>query len=578
MPKRTPQLETLRHSTAHLMAAAVKRLYPKTKLGIGPTTELGFYYDFDPPKGADLSPHAFAAIEAEMRAMIDAKLPFRKVFLTIPQAMRFFQKRGESYKLELLRELGKRVKRVSVYWTGDTFVDLCTGPHVRSTGDIPKDAFRLTKAASAYWRGDERNPQLRRIYGTVFFTKGELDRELERLTEIERRDHRKLGASLDLFSFHEIAPGAPFWHPKGMRIVRELEAYWRRVHDAAGYTEISTPIMVKKELFEKSGHWRYYRENMFVVEEGDGTYVLKPMNCPESTYIYRASIRSFRDLPMRLSEIGRLHRNERSGTLGGLLRVRQLTMDDAHIYCTPEQIEDEIERILALIERFYTLFGFTPRFFLATKPEKAMGSPTLWAKAQRGLRNALKRKGLPFTLKPKDGAFYGPKIDIHISDALGRDWQLATIQLDLVMLPERFDLSYIDRNGRKKRPVVIHRAIFGSFERFIGVLLEHTGGNLPLWLSPIHVRVLPIAARHEEKAKMIVETLMHANIRTDTVAAEETLGKRIREAELEKIPYVAVVGDREAMGEVTIRERGNEMQRKVRIETLIEEIHRSFPR
>ncbi|OHA46489.1 MAG: threonine--tRNA ligase [Candidatus Terrybacteria bacterium RIFCSPLOWO2_01_FULL_44_24] len=548
-------VDTLRHSTAHILAQAVQELWPGTRLGIGPVIENGFYYDIDPP--SPLHQDDLEKIEAQMIKIIKQNLPFKKSLMPIKKALDLFKNKKAIYKVDLIKDLMKGgEKKVSIYATGKTFIDLCTGPHVENTRKIPQDAFTLTNIASAYWRGDENNPQLTRIYGIAFKTKKELLAHQELLVELEKRDHRKLGTSLDLFSFHDIAPGAPFWHPKGMIIVKALESYWRAVHDKAAYQEIATPIMVKAKMFERSGHWKYYKENMFHFDSESETFVLKPMNCPESTYVYSSRIRSFRDLPLRLSEIGRLHRNELSGTLGGLFRVRQFTMDDAHIYLGEDQIQKEIENIIGMVENFYALFELTPRFFLSTKPDKALGTPSQWRNAEKALSSALKAKKRKFEIKPKDGAFYGPKIDIHISDALGRDWQLATIQLDLVMLPEKFDLHYVDAKGKKIRPVVIHRAIFGSFERFIGVLLEHTAGNLPVWLSPNQIRIIPVADRHASYGAGMVKILSAKGFRIDMAEPNQTLGKNIREAELAKIPFLLIIGDREVTSKtVSVRQR-----------------------
>ncbi len=570
-------LDTIRHSTAHVLAQAVCELWPSSKLGIGPVIENGFYYDIETKE--PLKENDLARIEDHMRKIIKQNLAFKRSWMKIKDAQAFFKKRNATYKVDLLKELEKRgEKKVSMYATGKNFIDLCTGPHVPNTKLIATDAFALTNLASAYWRGDENNPQLTRIYGTAFKTKKELEAHKQLLIELEKRDHRKLGNALDLFSFHDIAPGAPFWHPKGMLVVKALEAYWRRVHDSNGYQEISTPIMVKTKLFERSGHWKYYKENMFHFELENDRFALKPMNCPESTYIYNAKLRSFRDLPLRLSEIGRLHRNELSGTLGGLFRVRQITMDDAHIYLREDQVQKEIENVLSIVENFYSLFNLTPRFFLSTKPDKALGTPAQWRNAERALGAALKSKKRKFDIKSKDGAFYGPKIDIHISDALGRDWQLATIQLDLLMLPEQFDLSYIDAKGKKVRPMVLHRAIFGSFERFLGVLLEHTAGNLPVWLSPVQVRAIPVAERHVSYAHSVVNELIQNGFRAEIAESNQTLGKNIREAELAKIPLLLIIGDREVTSKtVSVRERGKGDRGAMTVEEFTDSLESLMP-
>ncbi|MBI2033906.1 MAG: threonine--tRNA ligase [Candidatus Liptonbacteria bacterium] len=567
-------LENIRHSLAHLLAAAVLKKYPKTKLGIGPTIEEGFYYDFLLPAGKKFSPDDLKEFEKTMRELIKQNLLFSGKKVTAAEAKKLFA--DQQFKLDLIKEFSKEAKQLSVYYTcppktsnlspKTCFMDLCRGGHVKSTKEIHADAFRLTKIAGAYWRGDEKNPQLQRIYGVAFKTKKELEDYLKLQEEIEKRDHRKIGERLELFSFEEVSQGAPFWHGKGMIVFRELEKFIREEQDKAGYEETSTPIMVKKEIFEKSGHWQFYRENIFHFKEGDDTLVLKPMNCPESTYIYNSRTRSYKDLPLRLSEIGRLHRNERSGTLGGLFRVRQITMDDAHIYCRRDQIQSEISSLLKLAHKVYKIFGFEERFYLATKPAHALGDVKLWQEAEKALVMALKENKVKFEIAPKDGAFYGPKIDIHIKDALGRDWQLATIQLDLVMLPERFNLAYIDEKGKKQRPVVIHRAILGSFERFIGILLEHFAGALPLWLAPVQVAVLPVGEKFESYGRKVYDELKTAGIRAELSTANETLGKRIREAEMQKIPYILVVGEKEEEAKnVNVRHYKRGQEREITI-------------
>jgi threonyl-tRNA synthetase len=442
---------------------------------------------------------------------------------------------------------------------------------VKSTGELK--AFKLLSSSGAYWRGDEKNAMLQRIYGTAWLTQEELDKYLWRLEEAKKRDHRKLGRELDLFVFHDVSPGAPFWLPAGMVIFRELERFWREVHDANGYLESSTPILVNKKLWEQSGHWEHYSENMFKLEVEEQTFSLKPMNCPESTYIYRHALRSYRDLPLRVAEIGRLHRNERSGTLTGLFRVRQITMDDAHIYCRPDQAQDEISGVLGLVRQFYKLFDLEPSFKLATRPEGYLGTTEQWDAAERALSEALKVNGLAYELKPGDGAFYGPKIDIHIEDVLGRDWQIATAQLDLTMLPERFDLTYIDADGQAKRPVAIHRAIFGSFERFIGILTEHFAGAFPSWLAPVQARVLPVSEKFMDYARTVHQKLRAAKIRVELDDRNEKLGYKIRDAQVRKVPYMLVVGGREAeQGTVSLRARTGEDRGAVPVDRVVTEL------
>jgi threonyl-tRNA synthetase len=545
-------LPTLRHSASHIMAQAVKRLFPDAKVAIGPAIEDGFYYDFARPE--PFTPEDLSKIEAEMREIVNANLPFERRELPREEAIRLFRERGETFKVEILE--GIEADTVSLYRQGE-FEDLCRGPHVRSTGEVK--AFKLLSSSGAYWRGDERNPMLQRIYGTAWESPDQLDRYLWRLEEAKKRDHRKLGRELELFEFHDVAPGAAFWLPKGMILVRELERFEREKQDAAGYSEISTPMLVNKKLWEESGHWEHYADNMFKVEVDEQLFGLKPMNCPESTYVYRRALRSYRDLPLRLAEMGRLHRNERSGTLTGLFRVRQFTQDDAHIYCRTDQVQDEIMGVLALVREVYNVFSLKPSFKLATRPADYLGTLEQWDQAEEALREALKANGLGYDLKPGDGTFYGPKIDIHIEDVLGRDWQIATVQLDLTMLPDRFDLTYIDSDGTPKRPVAIHRAIFGSFERFIGILTEHFAGAFPTWLAPVQACVLPISEKHLAYARDVHRRLTESRIRAELDDRNEKLGYRIRDAQLHKVPYMLVVGEREASrGTVSLRHRTGE--------------------
>ncbi len=545
-------LPMLRHSCAHVMAQAVKQLFPEVKLAIGPAIEDGFYYDFAKPE--PFTVEDLQRIEQRVREIVTADLPFMREEMPRDRAIRFFEARGEPFKVEILRSID--APAVSLYRQGD-FVDLCRGPHVPSTGHIK--VFKLLSSSGAYWRGDERNPMLQRIYGTAWHAQEQLDRYLWRLEEAKRRDHRKLGRELDLYAFHDVSPGAPFWLPKGMVIFRELERFWREVHDARGYQEISTPILVNKRLWEESGHWEHYRENMFLVEVEEQVFGLKPMNCPESTYVYRHHLRSYRDLPLRYAELGRLHRFERSGTLAGMFRVRQFTQDDAHIYCRPDQLQSEITGVIEIVQLLYGTFGFEFRFFLSTKPEKAMGDPGLWEQAETALAEALRKRDLAHEVRAGEGAFYGPKIDVVISDILGREWQLATLQLDFVMLPERFGLEYIDSDGQAKRPVAIHRAIYGSFERFVGILTEHFAGAFPTWLAPVQARVLPVSEKTAAYGRSVFERLKEAGVRAELDDRNEKLGYRIREAQLQKIPYMLVVGERETREEtVSLRRRTGE--------------------
>ena len=542
-------LPTLRHSCSHVMAQAVKQLFPDVKLAIGPAIEDGFYYDFHKPE--PFTTEDLELIEGRMSEIIAKDLPFVREEMPREAAVRFFEERGEPFKVEILK--GIDAPTVSLYRQGD-FVDLCRGPHVPSTGHLK--AFKLLSCSGAYWRGSEKNPMLQRIYGTAWLSREDLDKYLWRLEEAKKRDHRKLGRELDLFVFQDVSPGAAFWLPKGMVIFRELERFWRDVHDARGYQEISTPVLVHKRLWEQSGHWDHYRENMFLVEAEEQIFSLKPMNCPESTYVYRHHLRSYRDLPLRFSELGRLYRFERSGTLAGMFRVRQFTQDDAHIYCRPDQLQAEIMSVIEIVQLLYGAFGFEPRFFLSTKPDKAMGDPTLWQQAEAALQDALAKRDLPYELRAGEGAFYGPKIDVVISDVLGRDWQLATIQLDFVMLPERFALEYIDADGQPKRPVAIHRAIYGSFERFVGILTEHFAGAFPTWLAPVQARVLPVSEKIAAYGRSVFERLREAGIRAELDDRNEKLNYRIREAQVQKVPYMLIVGARESQdGTVSLRRR-----------------------
>jgi len=559
-------LPTLRHSASHVMAQAVKRLFPDVKLAIGPAIEDGFYYDFAKPD--PFTPEDLAKIEALMHELVRADLPFVRRELPRADAIRLFRERGEPFKVEILE--GLEADLVSLYRQGE-FEDLCRGPHVPSTGHVT--AFKLLSSSGAYWRGDERNPMLQRIYGTAWLTPEELDRHLWRLEEAKKRDHRKLGRELDLFDFFDVAPGAPFWLPKGMVLVRELERFARESLDARGYQEIATPILIHKRLWEQSGHWEHYQDNMFQVEVEGQLFTLKPMNCPPSTYVYRRALRSYRDLPLRFSEMGRCHRNERSGTLTGLVRVRQFTQDDAHIYCRPDQLEDEITALLELVREWYKVFTLEPSFKLSTRPEKYLGTPEQWSAAEQALHQALKANGLAYDVDPAAGAFYGPKIDVDVQDVLGRRWQIATVQVDFTMLPERFQLEYIDSDGHPKRPVAIHRAIFGSYERFIGIITEHFAGAFPTWLAPVQARVLPVSEKHAEYARTVTRRLTEARIRGELDDRNEKLGYRIREAQLAKVPYMLVVGEREAQnGTVSLRYRTGEDRGAVPLDRVLADL------
>jgi threonyl-tRNA synthetase len=555
------ELGAMRHSAAHVMAEAILDLFPGTKLGIGPAIRDGFYYDVLLPR--NLTPDDLAAIEARMAESIAADHPFERSELPPAEARAILVEQDQPLKVEIIDDLatkaeaaGEAMPPTSFYRQGP-FIDLCRGPHVASTGKI--GPFKLLSIAGAYWRGDERRQMLQRVYGTAWASQEDLDQFLWRREQARLRDHRRLGTQLDLFSFHDVSPGSAFWHPKGQLIWRTLEGAMRELQARRGYQEISTPILVDKKLWQQSGHWDLYDANMFRLESEDHEFALKPMNCPESTFIYRSKIRSYRDLPLRLNEYGRLHRNERSGTLSGLTRVRQFIQDDAHVYVRPDQLADEIAAMLGEVREAYSWVGLAPRFAFATKPDKAIGDPALWERAEGLVKDALDRAGGDYTIKPKDGTFYAPKIDIYIDDALGREWQMATIQADLTMLPERFDLSYIDEQGQPQRPIAIHRAIYGSLERFIGILLEHFAGALPLWLSPVQTVIIPIADRHVEAAEELATVLRAKGLRIEVDGSDSRMQNKIRLAQEQKIPYMVVLGDREIEArEATLRRRGAE--------------------
>jgi threonyl-tRNA synthetase len=560
-------IDAMRHSTAHVMAEAVLDLFPGARLGIGPAIENGFYYDFELPRA--LTPTDLEAIEGRMRASVAADHAFVRREVGFDEGRAIEDRDNQGFKVEILDDLARKARDsgepmppVTFYEHGP-FRDLCKGPHVESTGHI--GPFKLLAVAGAYWRGDEKRPMLQRIYGTVWESQEGLDQYLWRREEARKRDHRKLGVQLDLFSFHDVSPGAAFWHPKGQRIWRTLETAVREVQDRRDYLEVSTPMVVSQRLWEASGHWDLYKENMFLIESEGQTFSLKPMNCPESTIIYKSHLRSYRDLPLRLSEFGRLHRNERSGTLSGLTRVRQFIQDDGHIYVRPDQLGDEIAALMGEVAEIYGWFGLTPEIKFGTKPAKALGDPALWDKAEGLIREALDASGVSWTLKPGDGAFYAPKIDIHIEDALGRSWQTATIQVDLTMLPERFDLTYIDEDGQPKRPMAIHRAIYGSLERFIGILVEHFAGAFPLWLAPVQVVVVPIADRHVEPARELAAELTAAGLRfVEVDSSDNRMQNKIRLAQGQKVPYMLILGDREVEGRTaSVRRRDGSQEQGV---------------
>jgi threonyl-tRNA synthetase len=559
-------LDILRHSAAHVMAAAVRKLFPGTLVSIGPSIEKGFYYDFDPQR--PFSPDDFAAIEEAMRDIIAADTPFVRRELGKEEAIRFFEEQGERYKVEIIREI--QAESVSLYDLGE-FTDLCRGPHLPGAGALK--AFKLLSVAGAYWRGNEKNQMLSRIYGTAFADGAALSAYLRQIEEAKRRDHRKLGKELDLFDFHEdVAPGMVFWHPKGMLLRTILEDFLRKEHLKRGYELVGGPQLLRRELWEKSGHYDNYRENMYFTEiEGDA-YGIKPMNCLAHMLIYARRLRSYRELPVRYAELGVVHRHEMSGVLHGLLRVRQFTQDDAHIICRPDQLEEEISSVITLVRDLFTLFGFSYRLGISTRPEKCIGSPDAWERATNALKDALTRLAIPFTVNEGDGAFYGPKIDAKVTDSLDREWQCSTIQCDF-SLPERFDLHYVGQDGERHRPVMLHRAILGSLERFIGILTEHCAGAFPLWLAPIQARVVTVTEAHGDFARKACDFLRARGLRAENDARNEKLGYKVRAAQLEKIPYVLVVGDKELeAGGVNVRLHGGETLGAMTLEEVADRI------
>jgi threonyl-tRNA synthetase len=540
-------LSVLRHSTAHLLAEAVRRLYPGVKIAIGPPIENGFYYDFEFP--LPIGEEALERIEAEIQKELSEGREWNREEISREEARRRFEQEEEPYKVELVETAEGDI---SLYTQGE-FTDLCRGPHLQNSKPIK--AVKLTGLAGAYWRGDEHNKQLTRIYGTAFYDQADLEAYMEQLALARERDHRRLGVQLDLVHFDEHSPGSPLWHPKGMVIFNELEALRRCENARRGYVEVKTPLIYDKELWEISGHWEKFRDNMFIIPSEEGrTYGIKPMNCPGHMLLFGSRLRSYRELPVRFAEAAALHRNEPSGTLHGLLRVRHVTQDDAHIFCTREQIEDEIFGCLDYAADMYDLFGMTARYELSTRPENKLGTDEEWDFTEGALQNALERRGLDYELNEGDGAFYGPKIDLHMTDVLGRSWQMGTIQLDSQM-PARFGLTYMGTDNEEHTPYVVHRALFGSLERFIGILIEHYGGEFPFWLAPVQLLVLPVGADHRDAAHGLAGRLQEAGYRVEVDQRDDTVGKRIREAELEKIPYVIVYGDRESDDSLAIRER-----------------------
>lgn len=533
-------LDTMRHSASHIMAAAVLELFPAAKLGIGPAIMDGFYYDFDLPR--PLTPDDLEAIEAGMRRQVAADMPFERIELDRADALSKVGAEGQDYKVEIISELPEEQAAVVSFYRHGEFSDLCRGPHVATTGQL--GPFKLLHTAGAYWRGNEKRPMLQRIYGTVWETQEELDQYLWRIEEAKKRDHRRLGRELDLFTFHPESPAAPFWHPRGMALWRALEDWSRQVRLEGGFSEVRTPGVVRKELWETSGHWDLYQDNMFVLSDGEHTAGLKPMNCPESMLIYKTQLRSYRDLPMRLADYSWLFRNERSGALAGMFRVRQLVQDDSHVICRDDQVIDEVNLALSLVKRQYQPFGFEPRFKLATRPEKRLGTDEFWEMAESKLAEALAGAGIAYEMDPGGGAFYAPKIDVFIDDAIGREWQMATIQADY-QLPQRFEMEYRTADGGTARPVVIHYAIYGSFERFVGIITEHYAGAFPAWLAPVQAMVIPIADRHVDYAHEVRAALMAAGLRAEVDDRSERMQAKLRDAQEQKIPVMLVVGDRD---------------------------------
>lgn len=556
----------LRHTSSHILAQAVKRLYPDVKLAIGPAIDNGFYYDFDSDR--NFSESDLELIEKEMEKIVKEDYKLERFVLPREEAIKLMEEKGEPYKVELIKDLPED-EVISFYKQGK-FVDLCAGPHVPSTGKVK--AFKLLNVAGAYWRGNEKNKMLQRIYGTSFIKKSQLDEYLNMLEEAKKRDHRKLGKELDLFSIQEEGPGFPFFHPKGMVLRNILEDFWRKEHKKRGYEEIKTPIILNADLWHRSGHWDHYKENMYFTQIDEQDFAVKPMNCPGGMLMYKRELHSYRDLPIRMGELGLVHRHELSGALHGLMRVRCFTQDDAHIFMMPSQIKDEIIGVIEMVDYFYNLFGFKYHVELSTRPENSMGSDEDWELATNALKDALESRGIEYKINEGDGAFYGPKIDFHLQDCIGRTWQCGTIQLDFQM-PERFDLTYIGADGEKHRPVMIHRVIFGSIERFIAILTEHYAGAFPVWIAPVQVVVIPVSEKQYEYAKDIEQKLSSMDIRVESDLRSEKVGYKIREAQLKKVPYMLIVGDKEVeSSSVSVRDRKEGDKGAMKLEAFIEQI------
>ncbi len=562
-------LEILRHTASHVMAQAVLRLFPKAKPTIGPSIENGFYYDFDTDK--PFTEDDLAKIEAEMNKIIKEDVPVEKYSMKKLEKMNYIM--NNRYKEELIKDLKLKRGEATFYKQGD-FIDLCRGPHLPKTGYIK--AFKLMKVAGAYWRGDEKNKMLSRIYGTAFQSRKELDDYLHLLEEAEKRDHRKIGKQLDIFSVHDEAPGFPFFHPKGCIIWSEIEKFWHELHAKRGYVITKTPLILNKKLWVQSGHWDHYKDNMYFTKIDGEEYAVRPMNCPGGMLLYKEKVHSYREFPMRVAELGTVHRHELSGVLAGLFRVRCFTQDDAHIFMTPSQIKDEVLGVIELVDHLYSIFGFKYHIELSTKPEKAMGSDEIWETATNALKEALDSKSIEYKINEGDGAFYGPKIDFHLTDCLERTWQCGTVQLDFLM-PERFDLTYVGEDNEKHRPVMIHRVVLGSFERFIGILIEHYGGAFPLWLSPVQVKMIPVADRHKDYAEKIAEQLKKCGFRIETDYRQEKVEHKIRDAQLMKINYMIVLGDREIEKNcITSRTRDGKVTFNVILDEFIKDLQKEI--
>ncbi len=572
--KKTFPIEVMRHSCAHVMAQAVLEMFPEAKLGIGPDIEHGFYYDFDLPR--TLIPEDLPLIEKKMKQIVKQAQKFEQKIVPLKDALKVAKKAKQDYKVEMIQDLADEgEEEISFYENlaqdGDTkFVDMCRGPHTEHTGQV--GVFKLTSIAGAYWRGDEKNKMLQRIYGVCFASREELDEHLKMLEEAKKRDHRRLGKDLDLFSFHEEGPGFPFWHAKGVVLLDQLKEHWYKLHREYGYEIISTPIILNEDLWHRSGHWDNYKENMYFTDIDEAGFAVKPMNCPGGMLIYKTRRRSYRDLPMRSGEFGLVHRHEKSGVLHGLLRVRSFTQDDAHIYCREDQVKEELKKVMELTRRLYEPFGFEYRVELSTKPEKSIGSSEVWELAEKILKEVIDESGLEYAINEGDGAFYGPKIDYHIKDCLGRSWQCGTIQLDFSM-PERFDLEYTGEDGAQHRPIMIHRALYGALERFAGILIEHYGGAFPVWLAPVQARVLPVGEKFLEYARGVRDELHEAGVRVEIDESDESLGKKIRNAEMAKVPYMLVVGEKEVESKtVAVRSYETKEQEVVSVDKFMADV------